>query len=143
MAINYAALLTEIITDPNAYGYANKILSGAYGELASLLNEVRAEIVIRKGLVQGYNIINAISVADFEALSQIQLTRLMVVCSASGGVDTASDGTRAIMGGLFGVGASRTSLIALGNRSGSRAEQLFGSGTNITHIDLAKAQGRG
>lgn len=141
MAINSAALLAELQTDPTAIGYAAPLAAGSFSQLVALLNEPRAGVSIRRGLVQGSAIINAIAVAEFEALTQIQLTRLMVVCSASGGVDTAGNGTRAILASLFGAGPSRAALIALSDRSGSRAELLFGQA--VIAADIAAALGRG
>lgn len=142
-ASQVAALAAELTNDPNGYGYSVPLGAGALGLVAALLNEVRPTIIIRRGVVQGAAIIGVLDATEFNLLTQIQLTRLMVVCSASGGVDTSADGTRAILASLFVVGASRAALISLADRSGSRAEQLFGFGENVTVNDVARALGRG
>lgn len=136
-----AALAAELTNDPNGYGYSVPLGLGQLQVVADLFNEVRGAIVLRRGNVTGAVIIGALSVTEFEALTQIQLTRLMVVCSATGGVDTSADGTRAILAALFPVGASRTALIALADRTASRAEALFGA--SVTVNDVARALGRG
>lgn len=138
-----AVLTTELQGDPLALGYAAPLGAGSLGLVADVLNLVRPAVTIRRGIVTGAAIIGALDVAEFNALTQLQLTRLMVVCSASGGVDTGADGTRAILGALFPPGSSRTALVALADRIGSRAEQLFGFGTVVTVNDVARAIGRG
>lgn len=136
-------LASELANDPAALGYGALLATGNLGAVADALNEVRAGIAVRRGVVQGYEILNAIVVADLTALTQIQLARLTLLCSASGGVDTAGDGTRALLAAMFGPSTtSRANLIALADRAGSRAEALFGVGTRVTHLDVARAIGR-
>jgi hypothetical protein len=47
---------------------------------------------------------------------------------------------RTILASIFGAGsATRTALLALQTRKGSRAEQLFGSGVTVSDNDIAIA----
>lgn len=56
-------------------------------------------------------------------------------------INVKSANVRAAVLSIFAAGtASRAALAALQTRKGSRAEQLFGSGTRITAEDLAKAR---
>jgi hypothetical protein len=153
MAISYPALKTEIETDPNSYGYAAHVTSGSTQAIADLLNLARTgsnggpAITVRRTNIAASEVLEAIDNRDFEAslnaahvawfesVTQLPMLRLVN--------DDGSD-TR-ILGNLKrfvqnpGPQGSRARLIAIADRAGSRAEQLFGSGTTVQSSDIAQA----
>lgn len=136
--MDLSALHTEITTDPTGLGYAT---ANGDNAVAALFNAPRAGISVSKGIVQGYEVINALDAMEVAALTAIQLQRLGLLTGASGGVDTGSANTRTLLGVLFTTGSiSRANLIALATRQGSRAEQLFGPGTFVDDVLVARAR---
>jgi len=145
MAINYVALKSELNTDPNAYGYAPLITIGNDQGLADMLNLARAAIMMPRPDVSPLEILEAIKVTDFinspnvlyaswfESITQYPSVRILK--------ENGSD-TRAMtnfMTILVNGSQSEVRLRALASRSGSRAEQLFGVGTTVAHMDIAQA----
>lgn len=155
MAIDYAALKTELNTDPTALGYAAPRTAGDDVTLAGIVNLLRATIQIRRADISASEIANAIDVADYTALpgspTAAQLSSERRFLAWITGILTVGsvrllndDGTNAPaitnFQAMFPAGsATRTRLLALASRNGSRAEQLFGAGTVITSADVAKA----
>jgi hypothetical protein len=147
MSIDYAALKTELQTDPNSYGYAQYITSGQDSVLADMLNLARAAIQLPRPNVPPSELLEAISVDDFiasanqtilhgswlESLLQFQSIRIL----KENGSDTRV--MTNIMKILKNGTASETRVRTLAVRNGSRAEQLFGPGVSITHMDVAQA----
>jgi hypothetical protein len=141
MPINYSQLKSELQNDPNSYGYAPFMTSGNDTQLANMLNEVRGSIsvFIPVSLTQ---IVNCISVlAEWNALTALQLQRLQFI-AVNGYIDTASLAMRTVVTDIFSAASQTTknNLAAAAQRTGSRAEQLFGTGTSITHEDIVKAR---
>jgi len=143
MAIDYSALKTEINTDPTARGYAGK----EDNAVAALLNELQAGIVIRRDNIAPEEILQAIDVRDFnstnstapacswfESLTQLRQVRLL----NDDGTNTKARQNLNRM--LDDTNGSQTRFNALQNRSGSRAEQLFGRYTIISDADVARAR---
>jgi len=143
--INYAALKTELQTDPTGIGYAASVAAGNDTETARLINEVRTvppTFTINRGPVPSSIVVNEIEAADLSALITNQLLQLQII-TQFGTVDLGDASTRQILGGIFPVAsATRTNLTALANRPASRAEVYPGSpgrNANITPDDVAKA----
>jgi hypothetical protein len=141
MPINYTQLKTELQNDPNAYGYAQYTTSGNDEALAALLNQVRGgiSVFVSVSLTQIVSCITAL--AEFNALTAIQLQRLQFI-AVNGYIDTSSVAMRTIVSDIFSTAsqATKNNLAAASQRNGSRAEQLFGTGTTIAHTDVAKAR---
>lgn len=136
--IDYAALKAEIVSDPQAFGYAAAWTAGEDWKVADLLNQVRA-IQINRGKIDGSEIVAATTPSEFLALSAANQNLYIAITGASGGVDVSSALTRSAFAAMFANGtATRAALVALANRPGSRAEQLFGQG--VSHFDVAKAR---
>ena len=145
MAIDYAVLKTELETDPNGYGYAAGIASGQDWLLRDLMNQVRVSVTVPRADVTPLEVLEAIKVTDFisnanvlygswlESLTQFPSLRIL----KENGTDTR------VMTNLMSILAngsqSETRLRALASRNGSRAEQLFGVGTSVSDIDIARA----
>jgi hypothetical protein len=155
MAIDYTVLKTELNTDPNAYGYAAPRNAGNDVTLAELVNLVRATIQIRRSDITPQEVAAAIDVVDYTALpgspTAAQLSterRFLAWLTAVFALPTMrllnDDGSNGPIisnfQAMFGAATgTRTRLIALASRNGSRGEQLFGAGTIITSFDVARA----
>lgn len=143
MTIDYAALNTEITIDPESLGYAFLITDGNDQGIADLLNAVSSSWPIERDLIEAYEVIDATDAGDWTALTAAERVRYQTITGA-GQINVKSTNVRAAFGAMFGAGTTtRANLLALQSRNGSRAEILFGSGTRITHTDVAIALGRG
>ena len=146
MAYTLAQIKTELITDPNNYGYA-AYLGDNFNppQLALMLNEKRAAIVMPRPDVTPLEVLEAINISDFltdktnlwaawfESLTQFPSVRILK--------DNGSD-TRVmsnIMKLLINGSASETRIRELSVRSGSRAEQLLGVNTVIGFQEVIDA----
>ena len=142
MAVDLAALRTELQNDPTALGYAAHVASGSDVDLAALLNAARSGITVFRGLIQSYEIINATDPTEWSALGSAEKQRYQTLTGA-GRVDTANANVRAAFLAMFANGtATRAALVALASRTASRAEQLFGADTTIS-TDLIACALRG
>lgn len=141
MAITSAALKTELQTDPAALGYAALIAAGADQGCADALNLLRAgaSFSVQLPTITSLDVQSCLDPTEFAALSATALSQLNVMLSG-GTVNVAAANVRTILGAIFpGGGPTRTAIIAIVKRQGSRAEVLGGAGTIITHQDVAKA----
>ena len=153
--IDYLALKTELLTDPSGLGYAASVSSGDDVTTAAVLNVARGAITIRRADINVQEFWNAIDVADFTALpgapTVAQLSserRFLAWLSGLAALQTVrllnDDGTDTPvvtnLKAMFPAGsATRTRLLALAIRNGSRAEQLFGVDTIVGSQDIARA----
>jgi len=136
--IDYTALKTELTTDPNAYGLTDLYNNGLDSACADMLNEVRGSIEVNRGVVPAHEVFEAIVPAEWAALDAQEQTRIGMILGMSE-IDTAGANTQAAFLAAFAAGtATRTALIALTKRSGSRAEELFGQ--SVTREDIRKAR---
>lgn len=151
MAINYTALKTEILTDPNGYGLTALWNNGADNQIPSLLNLVRdgtnggPAITVKRADITPQEVLELIDTRDlpatvtaamswFESATQAPTLRLL----NDDGTDTRVLGNFKRI--LTNVQNSQTRLVGASQRNGSRAEQLFGTNTFITTDDIAKAR---
>lgn len=146
--INYAQLKTELQADPNNYGYSAPYAAGDNTACATLLNQVRATITIRRDNISPAEVLEVIDnrdfettlnpghVAWFESVTQLPLLRLI----NDDGTDTRILGNLRRILQNPGPQQSRARLADIANRQGSRAEQLFGANTLLTNEDIAKAR---
>lgn len=156
MALDLAVLANELRTDPAGLGYAPLLASGSDGALADLLNRqdragrrpvavrdllrwgaksgVLADIVAASQNLTAAKAIRAVSLAALKLLDRLDT------------LDLDDADIRAMVDGLAAAGvltaAQRTELLALGDAPVSRAEQLFGLGVTVSHLDVARALGR-
>lgn len=138
--MDYAALKNELSTDPRGYGYAPYWANGSDWILADMLNQVRDSIRIDRTFVNAYEVFEAIVPAEWIALSADEKQRIQLVLNM-GQVYTRGTNTKAVLQAAFPAGSTtRTNLLALLKRSGSRAEELFGEGVSVTWDDIARAR---
>lgn len=161
MPIDYPALATEINTDPRSYGYAAHVAAGNDQAVAGLLNLARdgtnggPAVVIRRADIASREIMEAIRITDYtalpanpntSALSQERraLSWLESLVNADRVRLLNDDGTNnpvmSNFADMFPAGTgTRDRLVALAQRHGSRAEELFGRDAAVTADDVAKA----
>lgn len=135
MALDFLALKAELQTDPLGLGYAVFIASGSDHRLADLLNEPRAAIRVDRGLIPSHEVVNVLEWTD--AAVGVSLQPISAILAA-GQVDVSNVRVRAAFATVFPAGSgTRTRLIALATRDGSRAAQLFD--VSVVHADVAWA----
>jgi hypothetical protein len=135
MAINLTALKTELITDPNGYGYIAGTFTEAAGERnAALLNEPRAGISVGRNVISAREIIDATVPSEWTSLTADEKLRYQTLTGV-GEVNVQSTNVRDVFLAMFAGGTqTRANLVALQNRVGSRAEQLFGQSVNFRDV---------
>ncbi len=136
MPIDLLELKNEIINDPINLGYAGKEPI----EIARLLNEVRTDITVTiDAEILAWKFLDAIDPDELDALTAEQMEKLKMLLSL-GTINLKSANIRAILSRLFPTDSkTAAALRSLIQRNGSRAEQLFGYGTVISHLDVARA----
>lgn len=162
MAVDLAALKTELITDPRTYGYAPLVAIEDGNGLADMLNLVRTGanggpvITIRLGSIPNKLIREAIVMADMPALSgtpnatalSVERQQLAWLTGLIVGDTTVrllnNDGTNGPiiqnLQAMFPAGTgTRTRLVALAQRNGSRVEELFGERESVTYLNVLHA----
>lgn len=134
------ALATEINTDPKALGYSpgTKINK----QIATIINTVGASNeTVNPGTLPTWQVTAAIVDSEWTALTQAKKDLLAFYLN-QGTVDTTSLNVRNGVGGVFAAGATKTALIALVNRSATRAEVLFGVNVVVLEEDVSAALNR-
>lgn len=130
-------LRDEITNDPTGRGYAGK----GDAEIADLLNEPLGAIRINRQSVPVSDIVKVLAnnPADVQALTVQQLLYLQILL-AGDDVDPSDAGIVAAFRSLFDGTQTWTDLVAYAKRDGSRAEQLWGAGSSVHHLDIAEAR---
>ena len=134
-----AQLKTELETDPNGYGYAPHVASGSDNQLAALLNLARPAIRINRGFVSTQELVEAIVQSEMPSNANQRDWLIMVTQGDRVRVDTGST-ARAGLVAIFGAATvTRANLLAISERDGSRAEQLFGRDVRVTDVEVGLA----
>lgn len=138
---NLQTLKNELLTDPNAYGYAALITAGNHQGLADMVNLPRVGITVRRGIRTGIDVMNCIDGAEFVALSAGARDYLIALVTPVEGADLSNDVVRAALGAAFVEGsATRPRLLAIADKTpASRAEFGWGVDTLITAAHIASA----
>lgn len=139
---HYAALKTELTTDPLGLGYVGKTDE----ECADLLNiaapdNTNPEKRVSRDSVDSWEIVGATVYGEYVSLTATQRDLYGAVVSC-GRVNPQNGNIRTIFGQLFGAGTTtRAQLNDLQYRGSSRAEKLFGSGAVVKywHVNNARA----
>lgn len=135
-----AALRTEIDTDPKGLGYATLLQASNGPEaVAAKMNEAGASgESLFKATVPVRDILAEMAWSEFTGWS----------AAVKAGIDqyfrgeminTGSATLRASLAAMIPAGASKTAMIAKASRSASRAEALWGEGTQVTGAKVAEA----
>ena len=137
--MDYEALRAEITGDPTGLGYAAAVARGDDTAVAALLNAPRAGVSVQRELVPAHEVFEAIAPPEWAALSAAEKQRVQTILSM-GTVNVRGAQTRAALAAAFGAGtATRTALVALQARTGSRAEAVLGAGVGVHEADVARA----
>ena len=134
-------LNTELTTDPLALGYTGK----AYGEMASLLNDINPSYSIDRENIDGQELQMAVVTSEYDNLTDKQRDLWLTILSAGAGIIAVSDGrVKAQIAAIWGAGTTtRDNLVALQTRTASRAEVVFQrAGMSISFQDVAVSLGR-
>jgi hypothetical protein len=123
--MNYAALKTELLTDPAAMGYAVHITNGSDHLLAQLLNAPKVGVSVPVGFIPSEQVVAALDGSELNALTSAQKDTLRVYFTPATVDARPGSAPRTYLLALFGVGtATRAALVAMVDRLGSRAEEL-------------------
>jgi hypothetical protein len=157
MPMTYPALKSELLNDPQTYGYAAMIAAQNWNGVAAALNLLRdgtnggPAITVRKTDISPKEVLEVIDTRDFVAgtptiASNLAMAWFESVTQGDSMRLINDDGTDTrILGNIHdrllvaGGQNSRSRLRALANRNGSRAEELWGRDTRVTDGDVETA----
>ena len=136
-----AALTSEITTDPAGIGYG-PFLNVNDQKVADLINQVRPSITVFRNDLRGSEVFGAIVLAEYALLTPANQSFINTMILTPT-IDVTSSTIRSNIVAIFGAGtATRANLGGIAQRTGSRAEQLGGTGTVVSELDVANALGR-
>ena len=141
MSLVLSILNTELLTDPHVLGYSTAITRGDHNTLADLLNRVAASNSVSIGTIYAIDMQQSIVPGEYAVLSGGQRDMWnAIITTAVTGIQISNTILRSQVAFVWSAGTtSRTNLLALDTRIGSRAEVLFGEGTRISPTDVDKA----
>ena len=136
------ALKSELINDPKGLGLNVLYANGQDQDAADALNLIRVggDYQINAEPVHAKDVVKAISLADFNAMTPTDFQKLTILF-LMGDIELANPVTQTLLGSVFPAGGqTRTNLIALSKRQGCRAEVLFGNGVRVSASDVANTR---
>ncbi len=143
MAIDIPTLAIELDTDPTGLGYAPFIADGDTTSLAEIQNLRRASIPTDVIALPTKEAQKAVVGTEYLALSAAQRDLWdILISSAAVGDDIPLDDTNIrdqLIQIWVGGTTTRTNLLALQTRNGSRIEELFATNDVVTHEQEAEA----
>jgi hypothetical protein len=146
-AYTLAALTSELNTDPLGIGYATPLAAGQWQGAADKLNTNPEPITpanqesIYKRVTLAADMIAGIVLADYVALTAAN-RELCALVFGTEYVRTGDPTLRTLLSAIFPTSATRTNLINAASRLASRAEALWGEGTQISAEQVANARGQ-
>ena len=141
MAVTLSLLRTELLTDPRGLGYSTAVTRGDHNTLADLLNRLAASNTVSVGTIFVIDMQQAVVASEYAVLSAGQRDLWgAIVTTAVNGIAISNTVLRNQVAFVWSAGTTtRTSLLALDTRSGSRAEVLFGEHTAVSPTEIGKA----
>lgn len=150
--VNLAQLKTELQTDPAGLGYAAHV-PHAPGSLADMLNAQSAtmakpRMITARGIMASYGLGPSAGAAFLDKLEVLAssvpaIKWAMKFLQAEAGIDVGEPATQAMLASLVGVGGVTQTEVdgvkAMANQPASRAEVLFGAGSQVTEADVRAA----
>lgn len=150
--VNLAQLKTELQADPAGLGYAAHV-PHAPGALADMLNAQSAtmakpRMITARGIMASYGLGPSAGGAFLDKLEVLSagvpaIKWAMKFLQAESGIDVGEPATQAMLTSLIGVGgitqAEVDGVKAMALQPASRAEVLFGAGSQITEADVRAA----
>lgn len=141
MAMTDAQVLTEITTDPAALGYANK---SAGGQQDLINSDGSATAPVDRIFVSRLLFQSTVVYADYIALTDAEraLWHAILLSDDGEGVNVQDPDIRNQILGIWKAGTTtRTNVAAIQTKTGTRAEELGGDGTIVSHIQISRAIG--
>lgn len=147
-ATQVAALKSELVNDPKAYGYPASIALGDFGAVETEANLVRSAEQINQTRLSAADILQAITPTEWTATNMVllkfQYLQLVMIAGSvgAGHIDLSNGNVKAALDLIFPTAttpATFAALHALYTRSGSRMETLFGAGTYVGYLELSAA----
>jgi hypothetical protein len=149
MSFTLQQLAAEINADPTALGYAPLVAAHDRPGVAALMNLPRAGITVKRNDVMASEVIAAVDSRDFVTtpnaahcafISALLTKGAPLQFQDASGTDTNILGNiKRLLVADDATHTSRAALNALATRIGSRAEQLWGTGTLINEQNIADA----
>lgn len=131
------ALAAEIAAEPSNRDGKGEWLSDR--DVADALNAKTRTIVRNRVPVQ--EVLKSIDLAEWEALPDARRQFLVLVLSTDKPLDfTAPHFSSAVDACFPAESTTGTALLSVSRRDGSRAEQLLGEGTIVSHADIERAK---
>ena len=146
MLTSIVELAREIENDPMGLGYAPHLAAGSDSTLADILNAHTPPMTdVWRSLVPAREIVSCLVPDEVRTLSATDISLLSAVLGA-GALDATSQNTRDLLFGLFPSETcpltNKNITTVLTKPFPSRAEALWGEGTIISSLDVARALGR-
>lgn len=145
--LDYTALKNEITTDPLGLGYAGKddqtvanLLNATTGPGAAT---VSLSSVAKDAFVLGIAPQIYANLPNLTATKQQQWRDILNIINGAAAVDVSSSNAQALLSQAVTDGVlTQAQVNAATQKTGSRAEVLFGAGTTIGFLDVSTALGR-
>lgn len=139
-------LASEINSDPGAYGYAAQKSAGSDSGIVALLNGPTKTVnpTVWRTSVAAAELLGCIVWSEVSTFTAVKWAAAQAMLTP-GTVDASNANIRAFFAGAF-AGATQTiaNMTTIAKVAApTRAEELWGPGTVIGSIDVAKALGRG
>lgn len=139
MAFTLQALKNELTNDPLAVGYAGLNDS----EAAAAMNDTARARPVERELIASNEVIDAVDGTEWSNLASDDLLGLQIL-TAREDLKIRGSNVRAILLSIFSpagqFSATRSNLAVLQTRPGSRSEELFGEGFQVTPSQVADAR---
>jgi len=147
MSLNYVAIKNEIVNDPMMLGYAGKddqtianMMNSTTGGGAAIID---LKVVDKDSFVLGIAPQIYANLSSLTAAKQQQWRDILGIINGASAVDVSSANAKTLLSQAVTDGVlTQAQVNAVTQRIGSRAEVVFGAGTMIGFMDVAKAMGR-
>ncbi len=141
MPVNLSTLRTELLTDPRGLGYSAGISIGDHNRVSDLLNTSAASHSVSIGTIYALDMQQSVVPGEYAVISAGQRDLWgAIVATSINGIAISNTVIRNQVAFVWSAGTTtRSNLLALDTRSGSRAEVLFGEGTVVFSTEVGKA----
>lgn len=142
MSIDYVALKSELDNDPTGQGYktGSPAVFLSDSQLADKLN-TPTTVKIFRAYTNTEDVIAGIVQSDWDsvAITTTQRSLLTMILSPSK-IKSGDSNLRTTLANIFPAGSqTRTNMIDVVKKFGSRVEILFGEGSRVSDVDVALA----
>jgi len=141
---NSANLQSEVKNDPAHLGFATLVAAGSIGSISTILNALTGPGAgaVSHEPISATDFMALCDPAELSTLTTLQLQQVAVYTSA-GQVAIGSANVQTWINQVWPVGnapATNAAMRSYFTRTGSRAEVLWGPGTNVSNQDLINAE---